>query len=324
MLDLDYTVKVRLPITIFAVLITYGTVFWASTPTRKGYGYEPEQPIAYSHKLHAGDMQIDCRYCHIGADKSRHAVVPSVDTCMNCHNTVKAVGRDPSAFTYLIVKSELKDNPEKAAADKTKQLERLLPVGSTLEDVIASIEKVRSVKKDSVLLKDVSKAKSIEDVAKTLDGIISNPEAREKFLSVYGSVEDADVLELKKKGALDEKDSQKLCRLVMDSLFNIDNYYSKELKKLRGYYESGKPVVWKRLYHLPEYAYFNHSVHVNKGIDCTFCHGNVADLDSMKKMKPITMGRCIDCHRGDYQEYHKTIKDSERVAGPENCGACHR
>ena len=52
-------------------------------------GYEPPQPIAYSHAQHAGDLQIPCGYCHSGAERSRHAGVPAVSTCMNCHTQVK-------------------------------------------------------------------------------------------------------------------------------------------------------------------------------------------------------------------------------------------
>jgi hypothetical protein len=53
-------------------------------------GYEPVQPIAYSHRLHAGDLKIQCMYCHSGADKSRHAGIPSMNVCMNCHTGVQA------------------------------------------------------------------------------------------------------------------------------------------------------------------------------------------------------------------------------------------
>lgn len=53
-------------------------------------GYAPTQPIAFSHRLHAGEMQIDCRYCHAGAEQSRHAGIPEASVCMNCHATVTA------------------------------------------------------------------------------------------------------------------------------------------------------------------------------------------------------------------------------------------
>ncbi len=52
-------------------------------------GYAPTQPILFSHKKHAGDNQIPCMYCHANADKSRHATVPELSVCMNCHSVVK-------------------------------------------------------------------------------------------------------------------------------------------------------------------------------------------------------------------------------------------
>lgn len=58
-------------------------------------GYQPEQPIPYSHRLHAGVLNIDCQYCHAGVDEGRHATLPSLSVCMNCHNTV--AGKTDSA-----------------------------------------------------------------------------------------------------------------------------------------------------------------------------------------------------------------------------------
>ena len=54
-------------------------------------GYAPKQPIAFSHKLHAGDHQIDCNYCHSSVYKGKNAGIPSANICMNCHNTIKNV-----------------------------------------------------------------------------------------------------------------------------------------------------------------------------------------------------------------------------------------
>jgi hypothetical protein len=53
-------------------------------------GYEPVQPMPYSHRLHAGELGIDCRYCHFGAEQSRDAGVPAMNVCMNCHQFVTA------------------------------------------------------------------------------------------------------------------------------------------------------------------------------------------------------------------------------------------
>ena len=51
--------------------------------------YQPVQPIAFSHHTHAGRLAIDCKYCHTGAETSRHAGIPSANVCMNCHKVVK-------------------------------------------------------------------------------------------------------------------------------------------------------------------------------------------------------------------------------------------
>lgn len=52
-------------------------------------GYAPTQPIPFSHKLHAGEYQIDCKYCHTGVEKGKAANIPSANICMNCHNAIK-------------------------------------------------------------------------------------------------------------------------------------------------------------------------------------------------------------------------------------------
>lgn len=53
-------------------------------------GYAPKQPIAFSHKIHAGQYEIDCKYCHTGVMKGKNATIPSVNICMNCHNQIRS------------------------------------------------------------------------------------------------------------------------------------------------------------------------------------------------------------------------------------------
>jgi cytochrome c2 len=60
--------------------------------------YQPEQPIYYSHKVHAGINQINCLYCHGSAEQSKHAAIPSVNTCMNCHKAIQAYEKGPKLF----------------------------------------------------------------------------------------------------------------------------------------------------------------------------------------------------------------------------------
>jgi len=73
---------------IAVALITAGAALTALELSRVGVhrGYEPAQPIAFSHKLHAGDSKIPCLYCHGGARTSRHAGIPPLNVCMNCHS----------------------------------------------------------------------------------------------------------------------------------------------------------------------------------------------------------------------------------------------
>lgn len=62
--------------------------------------YMPEQPIFYSHKVHAGINQINCLYCHAGAEKSRQAMIPSTDVCMNCHKQISEYTGTEKLVTY--------------------------------------------------------------------------------------------------------------------------------------------------------------------------------------------------------------------------------
>ena len=64
-------------------------VWYYFSPKHTDVGYQPEQPVPYSHKLHAGDLGIDCRYCHVGVERSPVASVPPTQVCMNCHTQVK-------------------------------------------------------------------------------------------------------------------------------------------------------------------------------------------------------------------------------------------
>ena len=184
---LDYTLKIRLPLILFVAAVSFVLTFYISRPERDGVGYAPVQPINYSHKLHAGELKIDCQYCHTGVTKGRHALVPATNICMNCHTLA------------------VKDKPE--------------------------------------------------------------------------------------------------------------------IIKLTQYYNGSKPIPWKRIHKVPEYAYFDHSVHVNKGIDCESCHGNLREMEVVKQIKPFTMTACLDCHR-EPEKYVPYVADIK--TGPENCGACHR
>jgi hypothetical protein len=101
-------------------------------------GYEPVQPIAYSHRLHAGELGIDCMYCHFGAESSQHAGIPATNICMNCHHFVTAPlgviraeedaaaedGRDPARvvspelaklYEFAGLNADMQPDPDRAA-----------------------------------------------------------------------------------------------------------------------------------------------------------------------------------------------------------------
>lgn len=64
-------------------------VTWGFSPKTTEVGFQPTQPIPYSHALHAGKLGLDCRYCHNTVDRAAHAAIPPTETCMNCHGMVK-------------------------------------------------------------------------------------------------------------------------------------------------------------------------------------------------------------------------------------------
>jgi hypothetical protein len=136
----------------------------------------PTQPIAFPHTLHAGELGLECRFCHAFVDRSPQATVPPLATCMTCHETIGL------------------DRPE--------------------------------------------------------------------------------------------------------------------VQKLRAHVERGEPVVWQRVHALPSFVHFTHQRHVKAGVDCAVCHGGVAKMARVKRVRPLTMGWCVACHwtRG----------------APTDCATCHQ
>ena len=104
-------------------------------------GYAPEQPIKFSHETHAGIQGIDCQYCHDGARRSKHAVIPAANTCMNCHSAINvgstygtgeltkiyaSIGWDPANNKYIdgyedLSRDEIKDIYTKWIGDNYKK-----------------------------------------------------------------------------------------------------------------------------------------------------------------------------------------------------------
>ena len=129
---------------------------------------------------------------------------------------------------------------------------------------------------------------------------------------------------------------------------NCHNQVLKDDPKLALVRESaatGKPIAWVQLHKTPDYVYFNHSVHVNRGISCVHCHGPVNKMDEVRHSKSLGMSFCLECHRDpaakirpvdqvynlDWQapegfakkEGAKLVKDWNVHPG-ESCSVCHR
>lgn len=88
-------------IAIFAILLFLGggyMTFQGAQKLGRSQNYQPEQPIYYSHTVHAGINQINCLYCHGGAQESKHANIPSVNVCMNCHMGINEYAKGPKIY----------------------------------------------------------------------------------------------------------------------------------------------------------------------------------------------------------------------------------
>lgn len=104
---------------------------------------------------------------------------------------------------------------------------------------------------------------------------------------------------------------------------------------------TGEPIEWERVHNLPDFAYFNHAAHVNRGVGCESCHGRVDFMARVYRAEPIDMGWCLDCHRDPAPHlrppelatamgYETGRKKGERIARkleidpPTDCTGCHR
>ena len=84
---------------ILLIIIIISAIWYWGSPYYTDVGYQPEQPVPYSHKFHVGELGMDCRYCHTGVEMSTVAGIPPTQTCMNCHVMVK-----PTSDSLKVVK----------------------------------------------------------------------------------------------------------------------------------------------------------------------------------------------------------------------------
>jgi hypothetical protein len=118
------------------------------------------------------------------------------------------------------------------------------------------------------------------------------------------------------------------------------------LAPVRESYRNGTPLKWTRVHDLPDFVYFNHSIHVAKGIGCESCHGRVDQMPLMRRANTLQMGWCLECHghteqfvrdRNEIYDFGKPARTNAREHGQElvkeygidtkqllDCGICHR
>ncbi len=121
---------------------------------------------------------------------------------------------------------------------------------------------------------------------------------------------------------------------------------SQALAPVRESAESGEPIPWVRIHKTPDFVYFNHSVHVNRGISCVECHGQVNEMQTVYHAKSLSMSFCLDCHRHpeksirpvdevynlnweasspkEQEEMGKRFVHDWKINPPLSCSGCHR
>ena len=179
-----------------ALVIFVGMMVFFNWPSRREAGYMPEQPLDYSHKIHAGDLGIECEYCHSNVAKGPHATVPPISTCMKCHTEVQPKDE----------KGRLKPNMEK----------------------------------------------------------------------------------------------------VLD------------------YWKRRKPIVWTKVHVLADFVYFDHSRHIAKEVECEECHGDVKQLEHMRRKFGLKMRFCLDCHTQEETKPDDSGEMTTQQKASVNCTTCHR
>ena len=126
------------------------------------------------------------------------------------------------------------------------------------------------------------------------------------------------------------------------SIVDVD---ADELALVQESWKTGKPIEWVKVHMLPDYAYFNHAVHVDANIGCASCHGRIDQMEIVEQAEPLSMGWCLDCHRDPAKhirpdnvsvtqmdwvapEGHEEIMNEyikiHGISPPEDCTACHR
>ncbi len=134
--------------------------------------------------------------------------------------------------------------------------------------------------------------------------------------------------------------SSQLCLSCHSQIWN----QSPLLDPVRRSFIEGRPIVWSKVNDVPDFVYFNHAIHVNKGVGCVTCHGRVDQMAAVEKAEPLTMSFCLDCHKnpapklrpleevtsptwrpeGDAAAVGEALALQHQVSTRTSCTTCHR
>jgi NAD-dependent SIR2 family protein deacetylase len=96
------------------------------------------------------------------------------------------------------------------------------------------------------------------------------------------------------------------------------------LEPVRASFRTGEPIRWTRVHDLPDFTYFNHSIHISKGVGCVTCHGRVDTMPLMRQVSSLQMRWCLDCHRNPEQVLRPRSEIFNMKWNPENQEALGR
>lgn len=119
---------------------------------------------------------------------------------------------------------------------------------------------------------------------------------------------------------------------------------SELLEPVRESYRTGRSIAWERVHHLPQFVYFDHSIHISKGIGCVTCHGRVDQMPLLWQANSLQMDWCLECHRnperfvrpreqvfsmvwappGDQLALGRELVEQYHIKGKTSCSTCHR
>jgi hypothetical protein len=119
---------------------------------------------------------------------------------------------------------------------------------------------------------------------------------------------------------------------------------SEMLQPVRESYRTGDSIQWQRVHNLPQYVYFDHSIHIHKGVGCVTCHGRVDEMPLMWQQQSLQMDWCLECHRepersvrpreqvfsmtwkppGDQLDSGRKLVQEYKIQKLTNCSTCHR